>query len=90
MAENKLSNLSLEELQTKQKKLQGAVIGLGIVLVAACIALIYLAIVGNNYSLIAVTIGCSITMLPSIIVLHQLKTEIKKRDTILKTLKQNK
>ena len=90
MAENKLSNLSIQELQAKQKKLQGAVIGLGIVLVAACIALIYLAIVNNNYSLIAVAIGCSITMLPSIIVLHQLKSEIKKRDTILKTLKQNK
>ena len=79
MAENKLLKLSLEELQAKKKKFQYPIIGLGIVLFVACATLIYLAIVGQNYTLIVVAIGCLLSILPSIIVLRQISTEIKAR-----------
>ena len=79
MADNKLSDLSLTELLAKKKKLQSAIIGLGIVMFIACSTLIYLAILNKNYSLITVAIACSITMLPSIIVMNNLIKEIKSR-----------
>lgn len=79
MITNKLSDLSLEEIQTKKKKLQGVVIGLGIVLLVACATLIYLAFQNKNYSLIPIAIACLLTMVPSIIVLGQCIKEIKSR-----------
>ena len=79
MANNKLSELTFQKLQSKKNKLKPAVIGLGIVMVVACSILIWLAIVNKKYSLIAMAIGCSITMVPSIIVWNQLNKEIKSR-----------
>ncbi|MDR6562899.1 MULTISPECIES: hypothetical protein [unclassified Arcicella] len=80
MKENKnLAELTLEELQAKQKKAKGAVIGLGIVMAIALITLIYLATKSKNYALLAVAGGSGLTLLPSIIVLKQIETEIKSR-----------
>lgn len=82
MKENdKLKELTLEELQTKYKKSKDAVIGLGIVILIAVMTLIYLAVRNKNYALIAVAIGSSITFLPSIVVLKQIETEIKSRNS---------
>lgn len=74
-----LSELSLEELQKKKKTLQGAAIGLGIVMLVACITLVYLAITSKKTSLLAVVIGCSITFLPCLISLGQINSELKTR-----------
>jgi hypothetical protein len=78
---NKLKELTLEELQTKYKKSKSAIIGLGIVMIIAIITLIYLAIRNENYALIAVAIGSSITFLPSLMVLKQIEAEIKSRNS---------
>ncbi|MEA5256854.1 hypothetical protein VB264_03595 [Arcicella aquatica] len=80
MKENKnLTELTLEELQAKQKKAKGAVTGLGIVMAIALVTLIYLATKSENYALLAVAGGSGLTLLPSIIVLKQIETEIKAR-----------
>ncbi len=81
MTTNKLSNLSLEEIQSKKNKLQNIVIGLGTVMFLACGALIYLAFHNKNYGLIVVAFACLISMLPSIIVISQYNKEIKARST---------
>lgn len=90
MASQDFSKLTLQELQSKYNKLKGAAIGLGIVLIAACVTLLYLAFTTEQYYLSGVAIGCFITMIPSIIVLFQLKTELDKRKLSLKTLKDNR
>lgn len=79
MIANKLSDLSLEEIQLKKKKLQGIVIGLGSVMLIACATLIYLAISNKNYGLIMVSFACLISMMPSLIVISQYNKEIKSR-----------
>lgn len=76
---NKLAELTLEELLIKQKKAKGAVIGLGIVMAIALATLIYLATKSKNYALLAVAGGSGLTLLPSIIALKQIETEIKSR-----------
>lgn len=81
MKQNKLSELTLEELQEKEKKMKGAVIGLGIVMAMACFALFYLAVKNRNYSLITVGIGSSITLLPTFMALNQISNEIKSRNS---------
>ena len=74
-----LKNLSVEELHEKKKKLKGMIIGIAIPMALAFIALIYLAVKNKNYALIAVAIGCSITLLPGFIVLNGINNEIKNR-----------
>ncbi|MBB6005281.1 hypothetical protein [Arcicella rosea] len=76
---NKLADLTLEELLVKQKKAKAAVIGLGIVMAIALIILIYLALKNKNYALLGVAGGSAITLLPSFIALKQIETEIKSR-----------
>lgn len=76
---NKLAELTLEELLIKQKKAKAAVIGLGIVMAIALITLIYLALKNKNYALLGVAGGSAITLLPSFIALKQIETEIKSR-----------
>lgn len=75
-----LAELTLEELQTRKSNLKGAVIGLSIVMLAALITLIYLVLKNKNYALLGVAFGCSFTLLPSIIVLNQINSEIKSRN----------
>jgi CDP-diglyceride synthetase len=78
---NKLSELTIEELNAKKKTLKAAAIGLGIVMLVACLALVYLALKSNNYALIVIAICCSITLLPSFIALSLINKEIKSRNS---------
>ena len=77
---NKFSHLTLKELQTKQKQLNGAAIGLSIVMVIALIILVGLIIKKENYTLLTFVFLIPVTLLPSFINLSQLNNEIKSRD----------
>jgi hypothetical protein len=79
MKANKLSELSIEELESKKKTILSATIGLGIVMILACCALFYFAISSKNFVLIAVAIGASLTFIPSLITIGQINSEIKSR-----------
>ncbi len=75
----KLTDLTLEELQERKKKIAAPLIGIGIVLVIVCGILFYMAITKHMPALIAVSIGCLTTILPGFILLGQLQAEIKSR-----------
>lgn len=78
-ATKKLSELRLEELIEKKKKLQGIVIGLGIVMFITSIGIIYFAVKNNNYTSMVIVISCFVTLLPNVVSLSQLNAEIKSR-----------
>lgn len=79
MKANKLSELSIEELESKKKTILNATIGIGCVMLIACCALFYFAITSKNFALIAVAIGSSMTLMPSFISIGQINNEIKSR-----------
>lgn len=80
MKENeKLKELTLDELQAKYKTAKAAVIGVGIVMLGAIITLIYLAIKSKNYTQLTFIFVLPITLVPVFISLSQLNTEIKSR-----------
>lgn len=79
MKTSKLSELSIEELESKKKTILSATIGLGIVMIIACCALFYVAITSKNFALIAVAIGSTLTIMPSFISIGQINAEIKSR-----------
>ncbi|MCQ9636259.1 hypothetical protein MP478_22105 [Chryseobacterium sp. WG14] len=81
MKNNKLSHLSLEELQTKRKILQNITIGFGIVILIAFAILLFLSVKSKNPVLIAAGVGSLITLLPSFINLGQINNEIKSRSS---------
>ncbi|KQC00711.1 hypothetical protein [Pedobacter sp. Hv1] len=81
MEKNKLSTLTLEELYEKRKKLKSTSMGIGIGMVVICSVLLYLIFKTKNFVLLAVVPGCLMTLLPSFIVLSQLNTEIKSRES---------
>lgn len=76
----KLSELTLNELNTEKKKTKGILTGIGIVMIIACIILIVVAIKSKNYALIAVASGSFITLLPIMTRLGQIDKEIKTRE----------
>ncbi|MEA5141590.1 hypothetical protein [Arcicella rigui] len=76
---NKLAELTLEELLIKQKKAKAAFIGVCIVMTIALITLVYLVVKSKNYVLLGVGGASVLTLLPSFIVLKQIDTEIKSR-----------
>jgi hypothetical protein len=78
---NKLKQLTLEELYGLKKKIKAATIGLGIVMLIACFTIIYLSITGKNYALIGVAIASPISLLPIIVNLNQINAEIKLRES---------
>jgi lipid-A-disaccharide synthase-like uncharacterized protein len=78
---DKLKELTLEELQTKYNKEKGAVIGLGIAMLGALVMLIYFVIKNKNYSFLTFIFVLPMTLLPVFISLGQLKTEIKSRNS---------
>ena len=81
MKENeKLKELTLEELQAKYKQAKAALIGLGIVMLGAIITIIYFGIKSKNYSFFTFIFVFPITLIPVFIILSQLKTEIKSRN----------
>ncbi|RZK25567.1 MAG: hypothetical protein EOO43_05195 [Flavobacterium sp.] len=75
----KLTDLTTEQLLEQKKKLTGVTIGLGVVMLAAAIFLVYRAVVSNQPAFIAIAIGCSVSFLPTIIRLGQINTELKSR-----------
>ena len=79
MKANKLSELSLEELESKKKMIQGAAIGIGIVMLIACFILFYFAVITGNFALIAVAFGSFFTLMPTLMILNQINAEIKSR-----------
>jgi ABC-type bacteriocin/lantibiotic exporter with double-glycine peptidase domain len=79
MKNNKLSGLTLEELYKRKKTLQGAAIGFGIVMVIAFCILLYLVFQSRKFGLIAIIPAGFMTLLPAIIGLSQVNTEIKSR-----------
>ncbi len=81
MKTNKLSDLTLEELNKQKNSLKGVLIGLGIVTLIAYSILLYLAIKNRNFVLIAIIPCGAITLLPGLIRWSQLNTEIKSRQT---------
>jgi hypothetical protein len=79
MKKNQLSELTLEELYKKKKTLQGATIGLGIVMVIAFSILLYLVFKSRNFALITIIPAGLISLIPGIIGLVQVNSEIKSR-----------
>ncbi|AZB29557.1 MULTISPECIES: hypothetical protein [Chryseobacterium] len=79
MKANKLSELSIEELESKKKTILSFTIGIGSVMIIACCILFYFAIKSKNFALIAVAFGCSMTLMPSFISIGQINSEIKSR-----------
>ncbi|KGO94664.1 hypothetical protein [Flavobacterium subsaxonicum] len=74
-----LNELSMDELQQKKKVVLGATIGLGIVMVVACIISIYVAIIAKQPALLVIAVCCPTTFLPIFINLQRVNSEIKNR-----------
>nr|WP_276901790.1 hypothetical protein [Pedobacter kyonggii] len=79
MKNNKLSELSLTELNKQKKQLSGLLIGSAVVMLFLFGALLYLIVKKQNFVLLAVIPGCMLAWLPVAIKLNQLNTEIKLR-----------
>ncbi|MDQ0965625.1 hypothetical protein QFZ20_001028 [Flavobacterium sp. W4I14] len=79
MKNNKLSELSLTELNKQKKQLNGLLIGSAIVMLMLFAALLYLIVKKQNFVLLAVIPGCMLAWLPVAIKLSQLNAEIKLR-----------
>jgi Kef-type K+ transport system membrane component KefB len=76
----KLTELTLEQLTEKKKKLVSLSIGIAISMVIACGVLFYLAIKTKNYALMAVGMGSLITLLPVFVSVTEITKEIKRRE----------
>lgn len=76
----KLSDLTLEQLTEKKKKLTSLSIGIAVAMFIVCATLFYLAIKSKNYALIAVGMGSMITLLPVFTSVGVINSEIKKRE----------
>ncbi|TDQ08457.1 hypothetical protein [Pedobacter metabolipauper] len=74
-----LTELTLDELNARQKSLKNIAIALGTIMLLACGILIYLSIESKKPGLLAAGIGFPMTFLPILIVLGQVRSEIKKR-----------
>ncbi|CAH0156860.1 hypothetical protein SRABI27_03477 [Pedobacter sp. Bi27] len=79
MKNNKLSELSLTELNKQKKQLSGLLIGSAILMLFLFGALLYLIVKKQNFVLLSVIPGCMLAWLPVAIKLSQLNAEIKLR-----------
>lgn len=77
---NKLSELPMEEIIRQKNRLKGVLIGFSVVLVVAYSILIYLMVTNKNYILFTIIPLGFITLLPAILRLKQINTEIKLRN----------
>lgn len=84
MKNNKLSELSLTELNKQKKQLSGLLLGFTIVMLFLFGALLYLILKKQNFVLLAVIPGCALTLLPAAIKLSQVNAEIKLRSSGIK------
>ncbi len=80
MKNNKLSELPMEEIIRQKNLLKGVLIGFSVVLVVAYSILIYLMVSNKNYILFTIIPLGFITLLPAILRLKQINTEIKLRN----------
>jgi hypothetical protein len=64
MKNNKLSELSLTELNKQKKQLSGLLIGSAVVMLFLFGALLYLTVKKQNFVLLAVIPGCMLAWLP--------------------------
>ncbi|WP_116790401.1 hypothetical protein [Flavobacterium psychrotrophum] len=83
MKTNKLSDLTLEELNKQKSTLKGVIIGFSILFLFAFIVLFYLIYKNGNYVLLACLPPGIFAMLPAVMRLSQLNTEIKSRKSDL-------
>jgi hypothetical protein len=74
-----LAQLSLPELQTRKNKLQGAIIGLAIVLVVALAVVLYVSINRKLYGLLATVPAMLLPLVLSVIGLNKISREIQAR-----------
>ncbi|ARS40042.1 hypothetical protein CA265_10435 [Sphingobacteriaceae bacterium GW460-11-11-14-LB5] len=81
MKDNKLSELTLTELNKQKKQLSGILIGSAIVMLFLIGALLYLIVKKQNFVLLAIIPGLMLVWLPVVIKLSQLNTEIKLRSS---------
>ncbi|MDQ0638911.1 hypothetical protein QF042_002476 [Pedobacter sp. W3I1] len=81
MKSNKLSELTITELNKQKKQLSGLLIGSAIIMLFLFATLVYLIVKKQNFVLLAVIPGCLIAWLPVIIKLSQLNAEIKLRNS---------
>lgn len=83
MKKNKLSELTIAELDKQKKSLSGLVLGSSIVMFILCCAILYLVSQKQNFALAAIIPCCLLSMLPGIIKLSQINAELKARDSEL-------
>lgn len=84
MEENyKFKELTLEELQAKQEKLQGTIKLIGILMIIAQVILLFIAVKNENYSLLLIVVVGAIlpAILPILTPLKKIETEIKSRNS---------
>ena len=75
-----LNELSVEELYKKKQSIKGALIGLGLVMLAAFAILLYLVFTAKTPKVLAaIPISCALALLPAFISLGQINIEIKNR-----------
>lgn len=79
MKKNQLSELTLEELNKQKKSTSGVLIGTLIVMVILSGVIFYLSITKHNTSLLTFIPIFLLSMLPGIIKLSQVNSEIKSR-----------
>ncbi|NMH27947.1 hypothetical protein [Flavobacterium silvaticum] len=76
---NKLSGLSVEELEKEKSKIKGVAIGLGIVMVSAAVILLFLMAKSGKFGLAAIIPAMFLTLMPILIRMSQVETELKSR-----------
>jgi hypothetical protein len=79
---SKLSELTLEQLTEKKKKLTSQLVSIAIAMFIIYVALFYFAIKSKNYALIAVGMGSLITLMPVFVSVGEINKEIKKREKL--------
>lgn len=77
--ENKLSEVSLAELELRKKKLIRLAYISGVMIFLCVAAILFLAIKSGNYALIAVACGSALTYIPMWINLNLINKEIQSR-----------
>lgn len=79
MKSNKLTDLTIEELNKQKKLLTGVLAGFSIVMVVAYSILIYLMFASKDFKLFTIVPLGFVGLLPAIIRLDQINTELKSR-----------
>ncbi|MET4141075.1 hypothetical protein [Pedobacter sp. UYP1] len=79
MKKNKLSELTIIELNKQKSTLNGILIATGIVLLILCSILLYLITTNKKPALLTIIPCCLLLLLPGIIKLSQINTELKSR-----------